>query len=94
MGYNNVIATGSLSKAWSLAGIRLGWIISPNLETVRWCESVRFFTNLTVSQIDDQVATFAFDPTTRLALMARNIQLARDNIQIMEDLGVLIGHMD
>ncbi|KAJ6142079.1 hypothetical protein N7497_011178 [Penicillium chrysogenum] len=43
-GYENVIATGSMSKAFSLAGIRLGWIASPNPEIIEACASARDYT--------------------------------------------------
>ncbi|KAL2687919.1 hypothetical protein Neosp_005489 [[Neocosmospora] mangrovei] len=85
MGYKNVVATGSLSKAWSLAGIRIGWVASPNQEIIEWCLSVRYYTNLAVSQVDDQIATFTLDPSTKPALIARNIKLAQTNLAIMED---------
>lgn len=85
MGYKNVVATGSLSKAFSLAGIRVGWLVSPNPNIIEWCAAVRHYTHITVSQIDDQIATFALHPSTKDPLIARNLRLARTNIKIMED---------
>ncbi|RSL59386.1 hypothetical protein CEP54_007322 [Fusarium duplospermum] len=38
-----------------------------------------------LSPIDDQIATFALDPLTKPALIARNIKLAQINLVIMED---------
>ncbi|KAI6844098.1 PLP-dependent transferase [Hortaea werneckii] len=85
MGYKNVVATGSLSKAFSLAGIRIGWLVSPNPDIIEWCAAVRHYTHITASQVDDQIATFALHPSTKDPLIARNLRLARNNIKIMED---------
>lgn len=79
-GYEKCYATGSMSKAFSLAGIRLGWIISADLGIVDACASTRDYTTISVSQIDDQIATFALGLPTRENLLQRNIQLSRENL--------------
>ncbi|KAL2813007.1 pyridoxal phosphate-dependent transferase [Aspergillus granulosus] len=85
MGYENVIATGSLSKAFSLAGIRIGWIASPNKDVVEECASCRDYTTISVSQLDDGVAAFALSKPTVQNLLNRNIRLARDNLTLLAD---------
>jgi aspartate/methionine/tyrosine aminotransferase len=84
MGYTNTIATGSLSKAYSLAGIRVGWIASRNPETIEKIASARHYTTLSVSQLDSSVAAFALSPHAVHALIGRNIQLAKMNLEILE----------
>lgn len=51
--YSKVIATGSLSKAYSLAGIRVGWIASRSPDIVDACAQARDYTTISVSQLDD-----------------------------------------
>jgi aspartate/methionine/tyrosine aminotransferase len=84
MGYANTIATGSLSKAYSLAGIRVGWIASRSPEIVEKIASARHYTTLSVSQLDSSVAAFALSPHAVHALIGRNIQLAKTNLEILE----------
>jgi aspartate/methionine/tyrosine aminotransferase len=84
MGYKNAIVTGSMSKAYSLAGIRVGWIASRNPELIETIASARHYTTISVSQLDEQVAAFALHSSTVHGLLARNIQLAKKNIALLE----------
>lgn len=84
MGYNNVIVTGSMSKAYSLAGIRVGWIASRNSEIVEKIASARHYTTISVSGLDEQVAAYALSSATVHGLLARNIQLAKANLALLE----------
>ena len=82
--YSRTIATGSLSKAYSLAGIRVGWIASRSPEIIDACAQARDYTTISVSQIDDQVAAFALSPNCIHGLLHRNIQLAKRNLELLE----------
>lgn len=84
MGYNNVVVTGSMSKAYSLAGIRVGWIASRNSEIIKKIASARHYTTISVSGLDEQVAAYALSPATVHSLLARNIQLAKKNLALLE----------
>ena len=84
MGYKNAIATGSLSKAYSLAGIRIGWIGSRDPELIETFHRARDYSVISVSQLDDQIATFALSQDTVHSLLARNLQLARTNLTALE----------
>jgi aspartate/methionine/tyrosine aminotransferase len=85
LGYEKTIVTGSMSKAFSLAGIRLGWIASLSPEIFEACASTRDYTVISVSQVDDQIATFALDSPTVHNLLSRNIDLARRNLAAVDD---------
>ena len=84
LGYKKTIATGSMSKAYSLAGIRLGWIASRDPDVIEACAKARDYTTISVSQLDDQVATFALSDSTIHSLLGRNIKLAKANLEILE----------
>jgi aspartate/methionine/tyrosine aminotransferase len=84
MGYENVIVTGSMSKAYSLAGIRIGWIASRSTELIEKIASARHYTTISVSYFDEQVAAYALHSSTVHHLLARNIQLARTNLALLE----------
>ncbi len=83
MAYSKAIATGSMSKAYALAGIRTGWIASRSREVIESCASARDYTTISVSQLDDQVATFALDPNRIHSLLGRNIKLAKTNLEML-----------
>jgi aspartate/methionine/tyrosine aminotransferase len=84
LGYENTVVTGSMSKAYSLAGIRVGWVATRNKTIIEKCMVCRDYTTISVSQLDDAVATYALAPHTIDGLLQRNIQLARKNLAIME----------
>lgn len=83
-GYSKTIVTGSMSKAYSLAGIRLGWIASRDSSIIEAIATARDYTTISVSQLDDQVATYALSPSVIHALLGRNIQLAKTNVTLLE----------
>ena len=84
MGYNNVLVTGSMSKAYSLAGIRVGWIASRSSELIESIAQARHYTTISVSSFDEQVAAYALHPSTIHSLLARNIQLAKTNLALLD----------
>ncbi|KAK3711682.1 hypothetical protein LTR37_009458 [Vermiconidia calcicola] len=84
LGYANTIATGSMSKAYSLAGIRTGWIASRNQDIIEKCQVARDYTTISVSQLDQSVASFALSPDTIHSLLGRNIQLAKTNLELVD----------
>lgn len=83
-GYENSIAVGSMSKGYSLAGIRVGWIASRSKSVIAKIAEVRHYTTISVSQLDSAVAAYALSPHTIHSLIARNLQLARTNLDILE----------
>ncbi|KAF2501030.1 PLP-dependent transferase [Lophium mytilinum] len=84
MGYSKVTVTGSLSKAYALAGIRVGWLASRDQDVIEKVAHARHYTTISVSQLDEQVAAFALDANTVHNLLSRNIQLAKKNLALLE----------
>ena len=84
MGYDKVVVTGSLSKAYSLAGIRTGWIVCKNKALIETCASARHYTTISVSMLDQAVAAEALSDNYIHALLGRNIQLAKTNLAILD----------
>lgn len=81
LGYDKVIATGSMSKAFALAGLRLGWVASRDKSIVDALVAARDYTTISVSQLDDGIARYALSDSVRDSLLRRNIELARRNIR-------------
>lgn len=83
-GYDKTIVTGSMSKAWALAGIRIGWAVSPNDDIITSLAHARDYTTISVSQVDDQIATYALSPAVRDGLLERNVKLAKHNLDLVK----------
>lgn len=84
LGYEKTISTSSMSKAWSLAGIRIGWIASRDKAIIEAIAAARDYTTISVSQIDDQIASYALSDAVRPALQRRNLELARTNLGLLD----------
>ncbi len=84
LGYERTLATGSMSKSLSLPGIRIGWVASADKELIAACSRRRDYTTISVSQVDDQIATYALSPAVQPALLRRNVGLARHNRRLVE----------
>ncbi|RYO90026.1 hypothetical protein DL764_008507 [Monosporascus ibericus] len=83
LGYDKVIVTSSMSKAWALAGIRVGWIACCDASILRQVAAARDYTAISVSQIDDQIAAYALSDDVRPQLLSRNIALAQTNLALL-----------
>lgn len=84
MGYEKTIVTGSMSKAYSLAGIRVGWVASRDSSIIEAIAAARQYTTISVSQLDDRIASYALSPAVVHALLSRNIQLAKTNLELLD----------
>ncbi len=79
--YERGISTGSMSKAFSLAGLRLGWIVGP----IRLVDDVtihRDYTTISVGMIDDHLACLAVEHAE--AILRRNRDLVRANNAVVD----------
>ncbi|OOF99360.1 hypothetical protein ASPCADRAFT_1037 [Aspergillus carbonarius ITEM 5010] len=83
--YPKTLITSSTSKAYSLAGLRVGWLASPSPALIDLCASTRHYTTISVSQIDDHIASLALSPPTVTNLLSRNLTLAKENLTILSN---------
>jgi aspartate/methionine/tyrosine aminotransferase len=74
--YERGIGTGSMSKLFSLAGLRLGWIAGPRA-VIEECEQRRNYTTISCGVVVEELATLALESVDRL--MARNLAIVRTN---------------
>jgi aspartate/methionine/tyrosine aminotransferase len=86
LAYEKVIVTGSMSNAFSLAGIRVGWLASGSQALLKSCAAARDYTSISVSQIDDQIATVATSQEVMHKILDRNIRLAVQNKAAVQSL--------
>ncbi len=78
--YERGISTGSMSKVFSLAGLRLGWIAGPP-EVVRECFLHRDYVTISCGRIDDYLAIVALKNRDRI--LERNLKIVRRNLAIL-----------
>ncbi|KAK0730287.1 pyridoxal phosphate-dependent transferase [Lasiosphaeris hirsuta] len=78
------VSTGSMSKAFSLAGIRVGWIATRDKALIEAVVAARDYTAISVSQLDDQVATYALSDSVLPSLLERNTVLAQTNLALLD----------
>lgn len=80
--YEKGISTGSMSKVYSLAGLRLGWIAGPRELTER-LERQRDYHIISVGRLDDLLASVALE--SREAISARNLGICREGGRLLAE---------
>ena len=80
--YDKGISTGGMSKAFSLAGLRLGWVAAP--ETLLDQIIIhRDYDTISVGVIDDHLAALALEAKDRI--LARSQRITRGNLEVLSD---------
>lgn len=80
--YEKGVSVGSMSKAFSLAGLRLGWLAGP----ARFLHDVsvhRDYSTISVGMLDDALATVALEHAD--AVLARSREIVRENLGLLAD---------
>ena len=80
--YEKSVVTGSMSKAYSLAGIRLGWVVASQ-EVIKDINLNREYNTISISALDDFVATVALNNHEKL--IQRNLKIIKQGKQIVND---------
>jgi len=80
--YEKGISTASTSKAFSLAGLRLGWIAAPE-EVIEAVSIHRDYDTIAVGRIDDHFATLALENRDRV--LERSRAITRGNLATLAD---------
>lgn len=82
--YERVIATGSLSKAYGLPGLRIGWAVStPELAERIWAG--KDYTTIGPGDLTDRLATIALSPSVRPRILERTRSRIRAGWAITRD---------
>jgi aspartate/methionine/tyrosine aminotransferase len=79
--YEKGISTCSMSKAFSLAGLRLGWVAGP-VEVIKMVNIHRDYTTISCGVIDDYLAALALKNKDKI--FKRNIKIVKTNIEILD----------
>ncbi len=80
--YEKGVSTAGMSKAYSLAGLRLGWAAAP-VDVIEQIIIHRDYDTISVGVIDDHFAALALE--NRDKLLARSQKITRGNLSILSD---------
>jgi len=81
--YDKVIAVGSLSKAYGLPGLRVGWAVAPpNIIENIWRKHE--YITLSTSIISNKLAAFALSPKVRPRLIQRAREYIRQGFPLLQ----------
>lgn len=80
--YEKGISTGSMSKTFSLAGLRMGWIAGPS-KFISDIDKCRDYHIISMSPIDDLLAAIALENADML--IERSTSICRHNAQLIYD---------
>ena len=82
--YENVIATGSLSKAYGLPGLRTGWAVGPP-EVIDDLWARHEYVTISATALANKLAAIALSPEVRPRLIRRTRQYIRKGCSILRD---------
>ena len=80
--YEKGISVSSMSKVFSLAGLRLGWIATHDMDVVKACLSHRDYNHISCGMFDEIVAGIALRHADKL--LERNRGIVRENLAILD----------
>ncbi|MCL1809673.1 MAG: aminotransferase [Clostridiales bacterium] len=80
--YEKGISTSSMSKTFSLAGLRIGWVAAAK-DVVSLISKHRDYTTISCGVIDDYLAAAALAHKGKI--FERNLKIVKDNIEILDN---------
>ena len=80
---DRVLVSASLSKAYGLPGLRLGWLLAPPVfREELWAR--KDYTTIAPSPLCDRLGAAALEPAVRAGLLERGRVILRDNLEVLE----------
>jgi aspartate/methionine/tyrosine aminotransferase len=82
--YDKVLVQQSLSKAYGLPGLRVGWIVTqPELRDALWRRHE--YTVISPAYLSDRLAQIALEPHRRAAILKRSRDYVRRGFPVLEE---------
>lgn len=82
--YDKVLAINSMSKAYGLPGLRLGWMVGP-VETVEALWRRHEYAVVSATMLSNRLASIALSPHVRPRLIARTRDLVRKGFERLNE---------
>ena len=81
--YDKALAVGSMSKAYGLPGLRIGWVVGPeNIIDDIWARHE--YTTISATMLSNQLAALALSPDIRPDIVGRTRKFIRDGFPVLE----------
>lgn len=80
--YDKGISVGSMSKVFSMAGVRIGWIVTKDEEVLHLCHERRDYDTISCGVVDDKLSALAL--ANKEAIFARNRAILNKNRAILD----------
>lgn len=77
-----VLVTGSLSKAYGLPGLRLGWVVGP-ADAVEALWGLKDYTTIAPAALSDRLAAAVLAPGVRERVLGRTRRIVRENLELL-----------
>lgn len=81
--YENGVSIGGLSKAYGLAGLRIGWIAAKNKEIINEINHYKDFTTICNSGISELIGIFALKH--REKVLTNSLKILKDNVELLNE---------
>ena len=81
--YERVIATGSMSKAYGMPGLRIGWAVGPT-ERIDEIWARHEYVTISAAMLANKLAALALSPKVRPRLLSRTRSYIRQGYPILE----------
>jgi aspartate/methionine/tyrosine aminotransferase len=81
--HDKVLAVGSLSKAYGMPGLRLGWVVAPE-ETVAEIWARHEYVTLAATMLSNKLAAIALSPEVRPKVLERTRGYIRRGFPVLE----------
>ena len=82
--YPKVLALGSMSKAYGLPGLRIGWLVGPHA-TVEDIWRRHEYTTITATMLSNILASHALSPEVRPRIIQRTRDYIRNGFPVLEE---------
>ena len=82
--YHKVIATGSISKAYGLPGLRIGWVVGPS-DIVGQVWARHEYTTIAATMLSNKLATIALSSDVRPRIIERTRGYIRRGYPVLEE---------
>lgn len=80
--YDKGISTGSMSKVFSMAGLRLGWLVAPK-EIIQEAYEVRHYNMISCGKLDEIIGAYALKNKEKI--LGRSLAIVKENIEILDE---------
>ncbi len=81
--YDKVIVTMSLSKSYSLPGLRMGWLIGPK-DIIANCWAFHDYTSISTNMLSQYVASLIMQPDRRMDVLTRGRGMLKSNLAVFQ----------